>query len=297
MPSEAFDNIVALIRAADVSVSLDDQRAGYELLGSMIPPADGITVEAGELGGVPGDWIAPADPAGVDRDRTILYLHGGGYSIGSAQTHRGMLTHLAKAARARLFTVDYRLAPEHPYPAALDDATAAYRALLDDGVDPSRLALAGDSAGGGLALALLLRLRDEGVALPATVTPISPWVDLTLSGDSLSIGGIDDPLLTSEALTQWVANYLGPTDPAAPAASPLFADLTGLPPLLIQVGDQEVLLDDSRRLAERAEAAGVKTELVVAADMVHVWHFFGDLTPESSDAIRSTADWIVAHTA
>lgn len=296
MPSEPFDNIVAMIRATELPDDVLEQRAGYEVLGSMIPSADGVTVEAGEVGGVPGDWISPIGPAATDAGRTILYLHGGGYSIGSALSHRGMLTHLAKAARARLFTVDYRLAPEHAHPAAVDDAVAAYRGLLDGGTDPARLAVAGDSAGGGLALALLLRLRDDGTALPATVTPISPWVDLTQSGASIESLGDADPIVTSDALDLWSSNYLAGADARTPTASPLFGDLTGLPPMLVQVGDQEVLLDDSRRLVERAEAAGVKTELVVAPGMVHVWHFFGDLTPESVEAIGHTADWIVAHT-
>jgi acetyl esterase/lipase len=295
MPSEAFDNIVALLGAAKASPDTDlaELRAGYAMMGAMVPVDDTVEVEPGDLGGVPGDWLTPI---AADEGRVILYFHGGGYNIGSAESHRSMLTHLATRARARVFATDYRLAPEAPYPAAIDDAVAAYQGLLGVGTDPARVIVAGDSAGGGLALALLVRLRDAGRPLPAGGVVLSPWTDLSGSNPSIGANEDLDIMLGRPLLDHWAASYLAGAAADLPDASPLFADLAGLPPLLVQVGDTEVLLDDGARLAARADAAGVDVTLEVEPDMFHVWAFFAGIVPESDAALDSAAAWIVART-
>jgi acetyl esterase/lipase len=295
MPSEAFDNIVALLGAAKASPDTDLAvlRAGYAMMGAMVPLDDSVEVEPGDLGGVAGDWLTPA---AADEGRIVLYFHGGGYNIGSAESHRSMLTHLATRARARVFATDYRLAPESPYPAAVDDALAAYRGLLSTGADPSRVVVAGDSAGGGLALALLVRLRDAAEPLPAGALALSPWTDLSGSNPSIDANDGLDIMLGRPLLDHWAASYLDGTAPTDPGASPLHADLTGLPPVFVQVGDTEVLLDDGARFAAKADAAGVDVTLEVEPDMFHVWAFFAGIVPESDAALDSAAAWILART-
>lgn len=243
---------------------------------------DDVTYEPAIVSGVPVEWITPA---GAEPGRLLVYHHGGGYALCSIDTHRGLCTHLARAARARVCSVGYRLAPEHPHPAAVDDATAVYRALLADGIEPARTALGGDSAGGGLTLAALVALRDAGDPLPAAAICISPWTDLSISGESVRTRADADPMLGEAQLELMSRLYLAGGDPRSPTASPLFADLSGLPPLLVQVGTAEVLLDDSVRLADRARIAGVEMELETWDDMIHVWHSFADLLPEGREAI------------
>ena len=293
MPSEAFDAIVALLGAAKASPDADlaDLRAGYALMGAMVPVDETVDVEAGDLGGVPGEWLTPI---AADEGRVVLYFHGGGYNIGSAETHRSMLTHLATRARTRVFSVDYRLAPESPYPAAIDDAVASYEGLLAVGTDPARVVVAGDSAGGGLALALLTRIRDAGVALPAGAVALSPWTDLTASSASIAANEATDIMLGQPLLHHWATAYLDGADPEHPHASPLHADLSGLPPILVQVGDTEVLLDEGVRFAAQAADAGVDITLQVEPDMFHVWPFFAGIVPESDDALAEAAAWILA---
>lgn len=295
MPSDAFDAIVALLGAAKASPDTDlaELRAGYAMMGAMVPVDDTVAVEVGELGGVPGEWLTPV---AADEGRVILYFHGGGYNIGSAETHRSMLTHLATRARSRVFSADYRLAPESPYPAAIDDATAAYEGLLTAGVDPARVVVAGDSAGGGLALALLTRLRDAEVALPAGAVALSPWTDLTGSSASITANEDLDIMLGRPLLHHWATAYLDGADPEHPHASPLHADLAGLPPILVQVGDTEVLLDEGVRFAAQAADAGVDITLQVEPDMFHVWPFFAGIVPESDAALADASDWIRART-
>jgi acetyl esterase/lipase len=223
----------------------------------------------------------------------VVYVHGGGYCIGSLDSHRSMLTHLASAVDGRVLAVDYRLAPEFPFPAALDDACAAYRWVLGGGTDPSRVVVAGDSAGGGLTLAALIGLRDAGDTLPAAGVCLSPWADLTQSGATISEMADVDPMVNVEDLGRWAAAYAGSDhDPGSPGLSPLFADLSGLPPLQVEVGRAEVLLDDARRLAERARAAGVEVTLFEGEDLIHVWHFFAGAVPEADDGIARVACFI-----
>jgi len=260
-----------------------EQRAGLENLVSLAPPPTDVRFTPTAAGGVPAEWVA-AD--GARSDRAVLYLHGGGYCIGSIRTHRQLATDLSRAADARVLLIDYRLAPEHPFPAGLEDAVTAYRYMLDSGVEPARAAIAGDSAGGGLTAATLLALRDRHFALPAAGVCLSAWVDLTLSGASIETKDSVDPIVHRDGLDRMARAYLGGADPRTPLASPLFADLAGLPPLLIHVGSAETLLDDSTRFAERARAAGADVTLEVWDDMVHVWHAFTFILPEARQALE-----------
>jgi acetyl esterase/lipase len=256
------------------------------------PPAD-TRIEPVDAGGVPAEWVCAPD---VDEDRVLLYLHGGGYVIGSIDTHKGLIAGLSAAAHCRALALDYRLAPEHRYPAAVDDAVAAYRWLLDAGFSPSRIAIAGDSAGGGLTLATLVALREAGDPLPAAAVPISPWTDLEGTGDSMKTHVDKDPMVEPGGLLGMARLYLGDADPRQPTASPLHADLTGLPPLLIQVGELETLLDDATRIAASAQKRGVAVTLEVWPEMVHVWHLFAPMVPEGRDAIARIGAFLKQHT-
>lgn len=250
----------------------------------------GVEMHAEQVGDVPCAWFVPeeADPGSV-----LVYLHGGGYSIGSIQSHAWFISRLAKDAGVRAFAVDYRLAPEHPFPAALDDATAVWRWLLERGVDPSRAVLAGESAGGGLTMSTLLSLRDAELPMPAAAAVLSPWVDLTLSGASIDAHARFD-YLHRPVLETYVARFLRGVAPDHPLVSPLFAELNGLPPLLVQVGGAEALLDDAVRLAERARAAGVDTSLSVYDDMVHAFQLFAGFSG-ARDAIDELAAFVRRH--
>jgi acetyl esterase/lipase len=227
----------------------------------------------------------------------IYYLHGGGYTMGSISTHRELISRLSRAARARAFAIDYRLAPEDPFPAAVEDSTSAYRWLISSGVDPARLAIAGDSAGGGLTLATLVALRDKGDPLPAAAVCLSPWVDLEGLGESMTARDEVDPMVHRDSLLVAAKAYLGHADPHTPLAAPLYADLRGLPPLLIQVGTAETLFDDATRLAERARAAGVEVVVEPWDEMFHVWQFCASLLPEGQQAIDRIGEFVRKHTA
>ena len=245
------------------------------------------------INGVPGEWQLPQTG---DGGRTILYLHGGGYVLGSPLSHRDLVGAIADAAHARAFIADYRLAPEHPFPAAVEDAVAAYQGLLDSGIDPARLCIAGDSAGGGLTVAALVAIRDRKLPLPAGGICISPWADLTCSSNSMTSMAEADPMLKPDAL-RWMAGlYLNGQDPKAPLASPVFADLKGLPPLLIQVGTEEALYDDAITLSRVAHEAGVDATLEVWEGMMHVWHLMAKLIPEGKQAIQAIGAFVVAKT-
>jgi|SRR5581483_1251851 len=295
MASTQFEELLALFAGMEIppDAPVETWRAGYDGLGAMVP-AD-PTARVGEdatVGGVPAWDVLPAG----DHRRTVLYLHGGGYHIGSPTSHKALATHLAREAEARVVLLDYRLAPEHVFPAAIDDAVAAYRALLDEGTEPGRLAVAGDSAGGGLAVAALLALRDARAPLPACAVCLSPWADLTQSGGTVATKADDDPIVRGDDLDRWAASYLAGVEPTHPLASPVFADLAGLPPLLVHVGSRETLLDDARRLASRARAAGVDVDLWEADGMIHVWHQYAGLVPEADDAVRSVASFLIERT-
>jgi epsilon-lactone hydrolase len=219
----------------------------------------------------------------------MLYLHGGGYVTGSVASHRTLVSQLAKEAGCRALAVEYRLAPENPYPAAVEDAVKAYGWMIANGYEARDIVLAGDSAGGGLAVAAMLKLREAGSPMPAAALLLSPWTDLEVKGDSVRTVERKDPMLSARALRRDARVYLGKADARDPLASPIYADLEGLPPMLIQAGTREILLDDSTRLAERARECGVEVELDVREGMFHVWQFFTPLVPESNAAIERLA--------
>ena len=229
-------------------------------------------------------------------NRCILFLHGGGYIIGSPLLYRHFTWRLATATRADVLSLDYRLAPEHPFPAALDDAVTGYQWVLGNGVEPARIAVIGDSAGGGLALALLLRLRDQGVRLPGAAVVLSPWTDLALTGASLAFNARVDPMVDVAQMRRVVGYYLDGADPRLPYVSPLYSDPTGLPPTLIQVGSDEVLRDDAVRMAERLRAAGCRVRLEIWPRMPHVWHLFVPLLPEAHRAIDDIGKFVLGTT-
>jgi acetyl esterase/lipase len=259
---------------------------------TRLPAPPGATFTAGSMGGIAGEWVSAAGIAAG----TLLYLHGGGYFACSPSTHRSITA--AYATRGlNVFAPDYRLAPEHPFPAAVDDALAVYRALLDSGIAPETLAIGGDSAGGGLALATLLAAKAAGLPMPACAILFSPWTDLAGTGASLQTNRQRDAMLVSDKLQEGASFYLNGTDPKNPLASPLYGDVSGLPPLLIQVGDTEILLDDSTRLAAAAQAAGVTVNLKIWRNMPHVWQVSQIFLPEARAALNEAAAFAKAHLA
>lgn len=235
-----------------------------------------------------GEWLTPP----TNPRATILYLHGGGYYFCSPRSHRAIAFGLATRVNASVFSLDYRLAPEHRFPAALDDSVAAYRRLLGDGVPGQSITIAGDSAGGGLALATLLALRDAGDPLPAAAVLFSPWTDLTCSGESMRTNDGRDPMYHASIFPRVAAQYLGSADARNPYASPVFGEFEGLPPLLIQVGDTELLLDDSTRIATKARAAGVHVELDIWRNVPHIFQIWTPFMPEARDALAHAAAFI-----
>ena len=291
MASEQLQTIIQVLRSQPVQEGLtfEEMRAGFEQMTSFFPvPAD-VRCEQVDAGGVSAEWIMTPQ---ATAERVIFYLHGGGYAIGSVKTHRELISRISRAAGARALAIDYRLAPEHPFPAAVEDATTAYRWLLENGVEPTRIVIAGDSAGGGLTVATLVVLRDAGDPLPAAGVCLSPWVDLEGIGESMTARAEVDPMVQRDGLLAMAKAYLGDANPRLPLAAPLYADLTGLPPLLIQVGTAETLLDDSTRLAERARSAGVDVVLEPWEDMIHVWHLFASMLPEGQQAVDRIGEFI-----
>jgi monoterpene epsilon-lactone hydrolase len=244
--------------------------------------------------GVPfkGEWIEPAAAEHAARRRCILYLHGGGYIAMAPRHYRSITSRLAVWSEACLFALDYRLAPEHPFPAALDDALAAYRALIRSGMPATSIVVAGDSAGGGLALALLLALRDAGEPLPAGAVLFSPWTDLAATGQSIIGNNASDALFFGSWVALLAQHYLGGTPATNPFASPVYADLTGLPPLLAQVSESEILLDDSRRVIDSARRSGVEATLRIWPPLPHVWQIFAPILPEGRAALREAACFV-----
>jgi acetyl esterase/lipase len=269
--------------------SVPEMREGFEEMARLFGLPSDVKAEKVTADGVPAEWVSVP---GSDASNVIFYLHGGAYIIGSLNTYRDLVQRLCRASGARALNVDYRLAPESPFPAAVDDAVKAYRWLLKQGVDPARVVIAGDSAGGGLTAATLVALRDGGDRLPTAAVLMSPWLDMECSGESMISKAAVDPIIQKEFLDIGASHYLSGSDPRAPLASPIYADLSGLPPLLIQVGGRETLLDDSTRLAERAKAAGVDVTLDVWDEMIHIWHIFAPLLPEGQQAIEQIGAWV-----
>lgn len=262
--------VIREIMASRPRVSdLAQRRRDIDARGLSFGLASDVKVEQVSAGGVPAEWTSTP---GADGNAAVLYVHGGGYVIGSLDSHRHLVAEIGRASNARALALDYRLAPEHPFPAPVDDALAAYRFLLDGGIRPGRIAIAGDSAGGGLVVAAMLAIRGAGLPQPGCGWCISPWVDMQSTGASMRDNAPHDPTVQKAGILDFAGLYLAGADPRSPLASPIHGDLRGLPPLLIQVGGVETLLDDSLMLARAASLAGVYVDLQVWPEMVHVWH-------------------------
>jgi len=276
----------------NVSSTVHEQRRAFENLAKLSLLPRNTNVQTVFVGDLPAEWIS----VGTTSDESaILYLHGGAYNIGSPRTHRDIAARISKAAEARTLVIDYRLAPEHAHPAALQDVVMAYRWLLKNGLSPQNIVIAGDSAGGGLAIAALVSLRDAGEPLPAAAVCLSPWTDLQGTGESMTTHVHADPFLTPEWLQFMARHFVADNDPRMPSISPIYADLHNLPPILIQVGSDEILLSDSIRLAECARQAGVDSTLDVWENMWHVWHFFAGQLPEGRRAVNKVGEYIRGH--
>lgn len=267
------------------------RRAQTEAFAASFAVPPGLRIEQKELGGVPVEWIVPE---GAEDAPVLFHLHGGGYVLGTPAASRPFTTAFALKAKARVASIDYRLAPENPFPAAVEDGLAAWEGLLRR-ITPSQLAIGGESAGGGLAAAIMLAGRERGLPLPASAVLISPWADLTCTAETFNTKAYADPLLTRRALKEMADAYVPEDKARSPLASPLFGDLTGLPPMLIHVGSEEVLLDDARKLHTRALAHGVKAEIEIWYRMIHVWHMFHPVLAEGAAAIRKLADFARMH--
>ena len=275
--------LLPLKRRISAKTSVATVRAQLKFIARFVPrPPRGTKIVMVDAGGVPAERVAT--PASR-HDRHVLYLHGGAFATGFPALYRDMTWRIATLCHAQVTCVDYRLAPEHPFPAGLDDCVTAYRWLIASGADPARIAVMGDSAGGGLVFATLLRLRDEGVPLPAAAVAVSPWTDLALTGELLRLNADVDPLIPVEAAPRAIDLYLAGADPRNPYASPLYGDPTGLPPTLILVGGDDVLRDDSVRMAERMQAAGCDATVEVWPGMWHVWHMLARVLPEGRAAV------------
>ncbi len=296
MTATQLDGLVTLLRsrAAPPDHDVAQARLRFEKTAVFLGGAPDARCEKVDAGGVPAEWVmAP----GCDTARAILYLHGGGYAIGSLNTHRRLAYDISAASAAKVLLIDYRLAPEHPFPAAVDDAAAAWRWLLQQGFAANRLAIAGDSAGGGLAIATLVNLRDKQLGLPACAVALSPWVDLEGLGNSITTRAEQDPMVQKDGLLWMAKMYLNGKDPRTPLAAPLYADLKDLPPVLIQVGSAETLLDDAIRIAEKMHAAGVDARLAIWPNMLHVFPLFAPVLSEGRDGCIQIGNFIRSKTA
>ncbi|TFH25187.1 MAG: alpha/beta hydrolase [Myxococcales bacterium] len=291
MPGPEIETIVEMLRANPPVQGADvlAMRAAMAAATAGMPVPDDVEFEPVDAGGVAAEWTrAP----GARDDRAVVYLHGGGYVMGAISSHRLLVADISRATGAPVLSVDYRLAPENAYPAAVEDATAAYRFALEQKIAPRSIAVGGDSAGGGLTIAALLALRDEGAELPGAAFCISPWADLTQTSESMTSKADEDPMVSRDALQVMADAYCSGANPETKTISPVFADLAGLPPLLIQVGTAEVLLDDARKLAANARAAGLDVTLEQWEGMIHVWHGFSMMLPEARQAIARIGEYL-----
>jgi monoterpene epsilon-lactone hydrolase len=293
MSGSEIDAVRALLSSKPRPVGWTARRQRLDEVGSVWPAADDIALAAADLGGAPGEW---SSAPGSDAARVLLFFHGGGYCSGSILSHRRMATEAGRAAGMRTLAIGYRLAPEHPFPAALDDALTAWRFLRQQGVAASQIAVGGDSAGGGLTVALITGLRDAGEELPACAWLVSPWTDLTMSGSTLASKDAVDPIIHKGYLEELAAAYVpagvGRKDPRV---SPLYADLSGLPPTLIQVGSAETLLADATRFAAAAGAADVPVTLEIWPHMIHAWPLWNAHLEPGRRALASAGAFIRAH--
>jgi acetyl esterase/lipase len=291
---KVIGDVVATFGAWGPQTTVAEMRKGWDDLFSNAKLTVGAKTEKVDAGGVKAEWITAP---GAAADRAILYFHGGGYVLGSIHSHRDMCERLSRAAQARVLALDYRLSPEHPFPAPVEDARAAYRWMLKQGLSPKRVTLAGDSAGGGLTFATLLALKQHGDPMPACAAPLSPWVDLEALGDSMTSKSAEDPMVQKPLVLEMAKTYVGDGDRRNPLCAPLYGDLSGLPPLLIQVGSRETLLDDAVRMADKAKKAGVAVELDVWQGQIHVWQIFASRLDEGEQAIQKIGAFVRRHTA
>ncbi len=294
MTISQLETLIARIRAnpQPENPTVEFKRTGAEDRAKGLGSVPDAMVEKIDVSGVPAAWIAAP---GIDERRAILYLHGGGFMFGSLTTHKRIAYDLSAASAARVLLLDYRLAPEHPFPAAFEDTLKAWHWLARQGLDPRGLAMAGDSAGGSLVIAAMVKLRAESAQLPVCAALVSPWIDLEASSESLINRSSRDPIVQKRLLL-WMAHlYLKGADPKDPCASPIRADLRGLPPTLVQVGTAETLFDDSIQIAERLHAAGVKVKLSVWPNMIHVWPMFTPFLSEGREACAEIGDFIKAN--
>ena len=291
---EEIDEVRALLKSLPRPTSLAERRDRLDTVASAYGVAPDIAFERVRIGQCEAEWsIAP----GSDPGRVLLYFHGGGYCSGSIRSHRGMVSETGRAAGVRTLALGYRLAPEHPFPAALEDAVAAVEYLLRMGIPAGRIAIGGDSAGGGLSLATMIRLRDAGRPLPACAWLVSPWVDLEMTGASIDTKDADDPLIHRSYLQELAGAYCGGETPRDPLISPVHADLRGLPPALVQVGSAETLLDDAVAIVERFGEADVAVTLEVWPRMIHAWHLWSARLSAGRQAIASAGVYIGARLA
>ncbi len=286
--AQGIKDLLFSFKSSGAVTTVEDQRMALEALAALSPMPAGVHTEMVTLGGMRAELIRAQVPRS---EMTLLYLHGGAYSAGSINTHRSLVGRISVAAGIQAYLPEYRLAPEHPFPAAIDDAVVAYKSLLDAGIDPARLFVGGDSAGGGLAVALMLELKELRLPLPLRIVLLSPWTDLTGSGSSIAERAEADPWLEAESLRPAALAYLGEADPTNPLASPLFGDLASLPSALILVGGDEILLDDSLRLNKALVEVGSPSRLLVAEGMWHVYPAFPDM-PEADQAIEEIARFL-----
>lgn len=293
MASPEYEKLIAQLRSGNLTAiaPIEESRAKWEAFAATFHIAEDVRFAAVGAKGVEAEWITTPE---TDPSRVVVYLHGGGYNIGTIKSYRGLGSRLARASKARLLLVGYRLAPEAPCPAAVDDAVAAYRWLLEDqGIDPSRIVVGGDSAGAGLAISMAVVSRDAGLPAPSAIFAISPSTDLAKEGASITERAHLDPIISYESSMAHALRYVGPGgDLKNPLASPLYADLHGLPPLLILAGTHDTLFDDATRVADKARAAGVEVKLEVWEEMVHSWPLFADLIPEGRAAIERVGAYV-----
>jgi acetyl esterase/lipase len=281
--------IAARPRPTDIA----QRRRDIDARGLAFPLPTDVAVEELSAAGVPAEWTVTQ---AADRASAVLYLHGGGYVIGSLDSHRHLAAEVGRASGARTLAIDYRMAPEHPFPAAVDDALAAYRFLLDSGIKPDRICIAGDSAGGGLVVAAMLAIRSDGLPQPGCGWCISPWVNLACTGASMQDNASRDPNVQKPGVLEFAGIYLAGADPRSPLASPIHGDLHGLPPLLIQVGGVETLLDDALSLARVAALADVYVDLQIWPEMIHVWHLYHPMLAAGRRAIAAGGAFVRSYT-
>ncbi len=294
MPDAEIIALRQKLAARPRSPDYRQRRLDLDALGRAYGVASDVSAEPVSANGVRAEWLSTP---GASHDAAILYLHGGGYVIGSLDSHRHLVAEAGREAGCWALALDYRLAPEHPFPAAVDDALAGYRYLLGRGIRPGRITIAGDSAGGGLVVAAMVAIRDAGLPQPGCGWCISPWVDMEAVGDTMTSKAEADPTVQKAGILDMARLYLNGADPRSPLAAPLYADLAGLAPLLIQVGACETLLDDALRLAKVAGAADVYVDMQIWPEMIHVWHLFHPELSAGKKAISAGSAFVRQHRA